>query len=117
MGIDSTQGRAHHQWIRLAHEVGLDARGCTDQRGYGTGSGYYSTFARSHYIRVGGNETSTGTNKADGAGNAFKAISGGFTQYYVLRLLVGQNVADVMQCRRQPGFSDNVCSSLWSLIV
>src|SRR5437762_14108626 len=117
MGTDGTQGCAHHQRIRFADEVGLDACGCTDQRGYGTSGGYYSTFARSPHIRVGGNETSTRANKTDSAGNAFEAISGGFTQYYVLRLLVGQNVADVMQCRRQPGFSDNVCSSLWSLIV
>src|SRR5256714_656560 len=115
MGIEGTQGCAHHQWIRFADEVGLDSGGRAYQRGHSTCRGDNSPLARPHYIGISGNETRPGTYEADGAGDAVEAIGGRLAQHYVLRLLIGQNVADVMQCRSQPGLTDGKCPPTRSL--
>ncbi len=39
MGLEGAQGGAHHQRVRFPNDIGLDARGCTDQRGYRAGRG------------------------------------------------------------------------------
>ncbi len=94
--IQCAQGRAHHQRVRFADEVGLDARGRADQGGQGASRRDDTSLTGSHHVRIGGNETRPSHHETNGTGNAVKAICGRLPQHHVLRLLVGQDIADVM---------------------
>jgi len=115
--VDGAQGSTHHQRVRFADKVGLDARGRADQRGYSPGRRDDSSLARPHNIGICGNKTRASGHQADGTGNALKAIHGRLPQYHVLRVLVGQDIAYIMQCCRQPRLSDNIGASAGPLRV
>src|SRR2546421_11979505 len=98
MGIESAQSGAHHQWVWFTNGVGLDTCSRANQCGYSPSRGNDASLTGSHLIGVGCDETCTGSNEANGPGDVLKAIRGGLSQHHMLLLLIGQNVADVMQC-------------------
>src|SRR5581483_6169156 len=96
---------------------GFDVRGRIDQSGYRSRCWNDAAFAWPHHVWIGGDETRPGHDEANGAGDARKAIRRCFTEDHIFWLLIGQDVADIVQGRCQARLADGEGAAARSLRV
>ena len=93
VGLDRVQRRAHHQRVRLADVVGLDAGRAADQRRDRAGRRQRAVGRRAGRVGVRGDEARAGGDEADRLRDALEAVGPRLAEHDVVRVALGQRVA------------------------
>jgi hypothetical protein len=88
--------------VGLADEVGLDAGGRRDQGRRRPTGRHYAAVARAGHVGVGGHEARPGQHVAHGLGQLLVADRGGLAHHNIVRIVVGERVAHLVQGPGEP---------------
>ncbi len=117
MRVDRVQRRAHHQRIRLADEVGLDARRATDQRCDRARRGHRPLRRRPGRVRVRSDEARAVGDETDRLRDALEAVRTRLADDDVIGIALGERVARTVERRRQARLADHEGRAAGTLVI
>ena len=115
--LDRVQRRAHHQRVRLADVVRLDAGRAADQRRDRARRRQRPVGARAGRVGVGRDEARALADQPDRPRDPLERVRAGLAEHDVVRRAVVQRVAGVVQRGRQARLADHVRGAARALVV
>ena len=117
VGLDRVQRRTHHQWVRLADEVGVHARGAADQSRHGAGGGERALLRGSGRVGVGGDEAGAQGDESDRLRDPLEAVGARLAEDHVVRVTLAEGVARLVEGGREARFPDDERRAAWPLVL